>query len=81
MAVPLAGLEFTKVIEYGFLAVIAGYAFTGLVAPLWGPRATRLSLYAATMIALAAALYCEPANLLDPEWSCPPPHPSFGGAT
>ncbi|BES81889.1 NADH-quinone oxidoreductase subunit N [Pyrodictium abyssi] len=60
MAAPLlAGLEFTRVVEYGFLAVIAGYAFTGLVAPLWGPRATRLSLYAATMVALAAALYAS----------------------
>jgi transcriptional regulator with XRE-family HTH domain len=28
--------------------------------------------------AIAVALYCEPADLLDPEWSCPPPHPSFG---
>lgn len=55
----LAGLEFTRVVEYGFLAVIAGYAFTGLVAPLWGPRVTRLSLYAATMVALAAALYAS----------------------
>ena len=60
MAAPLlASLEFTKVVEYGFLAVIAGYAFTGLVAPLWGPRATRMSLYAATMVALAAALYAS----------------------
>jgi transcriptional regulator with XRE-family HTH domain len=28
--------------------------------------------------AIAMALHCEPADLLDPEWGCPPPHPSFG---
>jgi transcriptional regulator with XRE-family HTH domain len=27
---------------------------------------------------LATALWCEPADLLDPKWDCPPPHPSFG---
>lgn len=27
---------------------------------------------------LAKALHCEPADLLDAEWDCPPPHPSFG---
>lgn len=59
VTIPLASLDITGVVEYGFLAVIAGYAFTGLVAPLWGPRATRLSLYAATLIAIAAALYAS----------------------
>ncbi|KSW12069.1 hypothetical protein CF15_04640 [Pyrodictium occultum] len=47
----------TGVADYSFLAVLVGYAFTGLVAPLWGPRAARVSLYAATAVALAAALY------------------------
>lgn len=27
--------------------------------------------------ALAQALYCTPADLLDPGWDCPPPHPSY----
>ncbi len=56
MACPLCG-GLAGVVELGTLAVIAGYAFTGLVAPLFGPRATRFSLYAAAAATLAAALY------------------------
>ena len=44
-------------IEAGTLAVIAAYGFTGLVAPLLGPRATRLSLYAAAAATLVSAIY------------------------
>lgn len=44
-------------VHYGTLAVVAAYGFTGLVAPLLGARAARLSLYAATSVALAAAAY------------------------
>ena len=44
-------------VEYGTLIVAAAYAFTGLAAPLLGARFTRLSLYAATIAALASAAY------------------------
>lgn len=27
---------------------------------------------------IARALFCDASDLLDPEWDCPPPHPSFG---
>lgn len=27
---------------------------------------------------IAEALFCKPTDLLNPEWDCPPPHPSFG---
>ena len=50
-------VEPALLVHYGTLAVVAAYGFTGLAAPLLGARAARLSLYAATSIALAAAAY------------------------
>lgn len=44
-------------VEFGTLAVVAAYGFTGLVAPLLGPRAARFSLYAAAIATIGAALY------------------------
>jgi len=49
-------VAFTTV-ELGTLAVLASYGFTGLVAPLFGPRAARFSLYVASIATLMAALY------------------------
>jgi len=49
--------EPARAVELGTLLVVAAYAFTGLVSPLLGPRLARLSLYASTGVALAAAAY------------------------
>lgn len=52
----VAGLS---TVEAGTLAVIAAYTFTGLVSPLLGKRAARLSLYASSLLTLLAALYAS----------------------
>ena len=47
------------VLEAGTLLVVAAYSFTGLVAPLFGPRGARFSLYAAAAVTLLAAVYAS----------------------